>query len=665
MSRQNFKTLEHLSVMKLPTELQALQRHEHLRLTHDHLPVTDTVDILVDEILAIWNRAFISTQLRKNVKRTLLQNKNSLINCYIVLKKKAQKGQCIDLSCFDVLFDIKDSGKFRNEEDRAFYLDQKRDRVSTIGSVDVVDTMKIQDNLDRYSREGDQERSNTSHKPSRGRRKLVLECTTPPTHEKRKRYAGSYMELDSSFSDSSFSEDNEWEDIISPRGKYYRAQRDSPTINASINIETFLDNVAHISDKTITTSRAAVQIVGATLSTANISGNSELKRLSLSHSTLHRKRDSLRLSSDKLITENWIKKKEKSLFLLHWDEKSLRNFRQVDGTNSYMAVVLTDLFTGEEKVLAILKMENSKAEEGASVIIQALQHWKIANGALVGFVFDTTNTNSGWKSGIVVRLEEFLERRVLHVYCRHHVFERLVNDTVNVCLGESTSPEVESYNFFISNWTRIDTTEREKLQVDRKTQNCLKDVTEFATHMLNVQVKLKDDYQEVLYLTLILTGALPENFLYEIRPPGSISHARWMAKLLCEFKIVIFSAQLIHLKLITEAEAELHKQLVLFLILYYVQPWMTATIASDAPVNDISLVNSLKKIPNHLIKIYPLFKSMGIAMNSRLEEHLWYLSEEFVVFSLFSKKVSRAQKINVGKLCSQITQIILNLLKEN
>ena len=100
MSRQNFKTLEHLSVMKLPTELQALQRHEHLRLTHEHLPVTETVDILVDEILAIWNRAFISTQLRKNVKRTLLQNKNSLINRYNVLKRKTKKGNCIDLSCF-------------------------------------------------------------------------------------------------------------------------------------------------------------------------------------------------------------------------------------------------------------------------------------------------------------------------------------------------------------------------------------------------------------------------------------------------------------------------------------------------------------------------------------------------------------------------------------
>ena len=74
-----------------------------------------------------------------------------------------------------------------------------------------------------------------------------------------------------------------------------------------------------------------------------------------------------------------------------------------------------------------------------------------------------------------------------------------------------------------------------------------------------------------------------------IHPPGSISHARWMAKILCEFKIVLFSTQLIKLGLITEDEANSHKQLTLFLILYYVKPWMTATLSSDAPVNDLIL----------------------------------------------------------------------------
>ena len=94
---------------------------------------------------------------------------------------------------------------------------------------------------------------------------------------------------------------------------------------------------------------------------------------------------------------------------MHWDEKSLKHLRQVDGSNSYMAVVLSDLITGEEKILSILEMDNGTAEQGVSAVIDSLQHWKINKNQIVGCVFDTTNTNSGWKSGVVVRLEEFLD----------------------------------------------------------------------------------------------------------------------------------------------------------------------------------------------------------------------------------------------------------------
>ena len=51
-----------------------------------------------------------------------------------------------------------------------------------------------------------------------------------------------------------------------------------------------------------------------------------------------------------------------------------------------------------------------------------------------------------------------------------------------------------------------------------------------------------------------------------------------------------------------------------------------------------------EKIPSHLLSKYPLFKSMGDSMKSKLEDHLWYLSEELVVLSLFSKKMDDAQK---------------------
>ena len=77
------------------------------------------------------------------------------------------------------------------------------------------------------------------------------------------------------------------------------------------------------------------------------------------------------------------------------------------------------------------------------------------------------------------------------------------------------------------------------------------------------KLDFRDDYQEIVNLTLILLGAFPDNSSYTIRPPGSISHARWMAKILCEFKIVLFLTQLIKLRLITEDEVthfqEMHR----------------------------------------------------------------------------------------------------------
>ena len=170
----------------------------------------------------------------------------------------------------------------------------------------------------------------------------------------------------------------------------------------------------------------------------------------------------------------------------------------------------------------------------------------------------------------------------------------MVNDVVSVYLGSSTAPEELTYKFLINNWKRININNREKLQITRKTRYELQDVIDYATKTLN-EVKLKDDYQEVLRLTLVLLDALPENYSFSVRPPGSISHARWMAKILCEFKIVMFSSQLIEMGLITNEDASTHQELVLFLIFYYVKPWMTATQSRDAAVNDLELVNSLKK----------------------------------------------------------------------
>ena len=260
------KMLEHLPGNRLPTELQVLQRFEHMRKNNNtNELVSSLIDTLIKEISTIWNKAYIPIQSEKNIKRKL----DCIIKRYNSKKKNVKKSY-FDLSSFEVLFDIKSSSKFRNKEDEAFYLDQKYKRIATIGTVDLPDSRKIMETELRKLRE-EYEEIKPKQKGVRGKRKLLLEVTTPPKHAKRPRFAGSYADLDNSTCSSS-----EWEEPISPRGKNLRTQRNCNKVNVSIDKEAFLNNIALASDKTLTPSRTAVQIVGATLSTASDSEKGEV-----------------------------------------------------------------------------------------------------------------------------------------------------------------------------------------------------------------------------------------------------------------------------------------------------------------------------------------------------------------------------------------------------
>ena len=147
------KMLEHLPGNRLPTELQVLQRFEHMRNNNNtNEVVSSLIDTLIKEISSIWNKAYIPIMLEKNIKRKL----KNIIERYNS-KKKNVKYSYFDLSSFDVLFDIKSSSKFRNKEDEAFYLDQKDKRIATIGTVDLPDSRKIMETELRKLREESEE----------------------------------------------------------------------------------------------------------------------------------------------------------------------------------------------------------------------------------------------------------------------------------------------------------------------------------------------------------------------------------------------------------------------------------------------------------------------------------------------------------------------------
>ena len=107
-------------------------RFEFMRKYNEET-ITKSVDRLIMEITNIWNRAYITVKLTQNIKCLLLNSKKSLINRYNSMKKHPER---MNLSQFDILFDIKcESAHFRNEDDRLFYLDQKDKRIATIGTL--------------------------------------------------------------------------------------------------------------------------------------------------------------------------------------------------------------------------------------------------------------------------------------------------------------------------------------------------------------------------------------------------------------------------------------------------------------------------------------------------------------------------------------------------
>ena len=64
-----------------------------------------------------------------------------------------------------------------------------------------------------------------------------------------------------------------------------------------------------------------------------------------------------------------------------------------------------------------------------------------------------------------------------------------------------------------------------------------------------VVAPLNEDYNKVIKLSLILLGKYPNDLKTPtIQSIGAISHARWMAKVICQLHMALFGLQLVKLR---------------------------------------------------------------------------------------------------------------------
>jgi hypothetical protein len=157
-----------------------------------------------------------------------------------------------------------------------------------------------------------------------------------------------------------------------------------------------------------------------------------------------------------------------------------------------------------------------------------------------------------------------------------------------------SGPNVPIFEEFQKKWPTIDQNQYSLLK-DRvfSTPNgkiLVKETITFLKAELEKD-QARDDYRELVELTLVCLGIQPYGKPYTFKYPGAYHRARWMAKILYSIKIYLFRRQFLLQK---GPEMKL-KKLCIFLCLVYVKGWMSCSNAADAPFNDLSLYKQISR----------------------------------------------------------------------
>ena len=74
-----------------------------------------------------------------------------------------------------------------------------------------------------------------------------------------------------------------------------------------------------------------------------------------------------------------------------------------------------------------------------------------------------------------------------------------------------------------------------------------------------------------------------------------------------------------------------------FLILFYIPVWLKSSIATEAAINDLNFSQNMLQY-----KAYD--ENVGQAAFQKLLKHIWYLTEENMIFTLFSCNEASSNK---------------------
>lgn len=418
---------------------------------------------------------------------------------------------------------------------------------------------------------------------------------------------------------TSSTHENVLTDFGPPKSKRARKEIMSPRVSAAL-------------DKCKVSDRDCVHLLTAVLETLEIDPSEYI----INRTSIKISREKFRQQISERVRLKFDNLNLKSL-VLHWDSKILPDITGKSKVDR-LPVVVTAL--NMEQLLGVPEIKSSTGKEISSALYHTLQEWSLEN-TIQAFVFDTTASNTGRLNGVCHLLEQKLDRNILYLACRHHIYEIVLHGVFSaVNLVTSTGPDIIIFKKFKNEWRNIEQNSFSTWSTDENVKNILKDISDEILKFAKNKIKddfPRDDYKELLELIIIFLGGVPPQGIH-FRAPGAYHLARWMAKAIYCLKIFLFRKQF---KITQKEEKEL-KRICCFIVKCYAKPWFSSTNAIIAPMNDIYFLKTLNAYKTD-------DKEVAEKAISKIINHLWYLNEECAAFSIFDERINNETRMKMAQ----------------
>lgn len=318
----------------------------------------------------------------------------------------------------------------------------------------------------------------------------------------------------------------------------------------------------------------------------------------------------------------------------HFDGKLMQD---LSGRSKVDRIAVLVSYDGTTKFLGAPKVDTSSGANIADVVYQRLHQWNIID-QVKGLSFDTTASNTGINTGAVVLLENKMARKLIHLPCRHHIYEIMLRAVFEIKYSSTSAPEVPIFERFAKSWPALNQESfssgtDDEIVCSKISSSERKDILEFCNNQL-IKSHSREDYKEMIQLALTFLGEGHFNF----KTPGATSHARWMSKAIYCFKIFLFRDQFA----LSKKEKNGLRDICIFLIKIYLKVWFGSTSAISAPLQDLNFIKDM-------IQYSETDSEISAAIMKKMCNHLWYNAGFTVALAFFDSKVSYEEKRKMVK----------------